>query len=86
MMFWRKRKEQPEPEDPMLATVGDALETLRLDYTVAPGLCSCCRMKPMAEALDLELQSALTGERVQVTICRHCLSEHVPHLLEIIEA
>lgn len=59
------------------------LEKLRVDTGVEKGICGACRMKPRAEALDLTLSDK--DGVYDVTICRDCLAEHVPHLLEIIE-
>jgi len=54
------------------------------------GLCGICLKEPSAEHLDMTLATGRIHkgepESVRVTMCRHCLSEHAPQLLAVLEA
>lgn len=60
-------------------------EKLNVDTAVPAYLCGVCRKEPNT-ALYLELEDKGDGSIYKITICRDCLSEFTPTLLEEIES
>lgn len=58
-------------------------EQLTIDVNAGPDICAICRKPPPAQRLDLGLSAG--RKKVNVTICRDCLSEYAPKTLTAIE-
>lgn len=69
---------------PLVLNLGAGQEKLRLNLEVEAGCCAACTKEPIEERLTMEIE--YSGVPCTVIICRHCLGEHSPDLLSIIEA
>lgn len=59
-------------------------ETLPLNVTVKPPFCANCQREPEAERLKLTVRHE--GTNYDIVICRPCIAEHAPSLLEELES
>lgn len=60
-------------------------EHLTIDPTVAAGICGMCRRQIGEHETRLNLGLRLGDVVLEVALCRPCISEHAPELLEVIE-
>lgn len=57
---------------------------LTISLNVEEGHCGICQKEPVEERLIID--ATLNGESFRnVTVCRHCLAEYAPDLLDYIE-
>lgn len=76
------------PPEPVELEREVEVQKIRVDAWAGDGICSKCkRMLDDDEMrLSMEMVDNETLERFEILICRPCLGEHMPDLLETIEA